>query len=71
MEIAELINRELEDVLVPLWQKDWRVFARQALGVRLDPDQEAILHSVQHSRRTTVRSGLFAGALMITFRAPA
>jgi hypothetical protein len=39
------------------WRADWRLFAREALGVRLDPDQEAILASVQHHPRTVVKSG--------------
>lgn len=43
--------------LMRRWRKDWPAFAREALGVFLDPDQEAILRSVQHNRRTVVRSG--------------
>ena len=39
------------------WKKDWPAFAREALGVCLDPDQEAILRSVQFNSRTVVRSG--------------
>ena len=45
------------EVLMRRWKKDWPAFAREALGVYLDPDQEAILRSVQHNRRTVVRSG--------------
>ena len=57
MDYSEESNKLLERVLVPRWKKDWRLYAKQALGVRLDPDQNAILHAVQHNRRVTVRSG--------------
>lgn len=39
------------------YKRDWPLFAREVLGVYLDPDQEAILRSVQNNRRTVVRSG--------------
>lgn len=57
MDFTEESNKLLERVLVPRWKKDWRQYAKQALGVRLDPDQNAILHAIQHNRRVTVRSG--------------
>ncbi len=43
--------------LLRKWQADWRLFIRQALRLNLDPDQEAIVQSVQHNPRTVVRSG--------------
>lgn len=43
------------------WRKDWCLFAREMLQVRLDPEQEAILKSVQHNKRTTVASGTARG----------
>lgn len=48
------------------YQKDWCAFAREILGVKLDPDQEAILRSVQTNRRTVVRSGHARGKDFIT-----
>ena len=39
------------------WIADWNHFAYEALGVRLDNDQEEIVHSVQHNSRTIVKSG--------------
>jgi hypothetical protein len=39
------------------WRADWTLFAEQALGVRLDDDQRAIVRSVQHEPRTVVKSG--------------
>jgi hypothetical protein len=39
------------------YKRDWPLFAREVLGVYLDPDQEAILRSVQKNRRTVARSG--------------
>jgi hypothetical protein len=35
----------------------WNLFAKEILRVNLDPEQRAILDSVQKNRRTTVRSG--------------
>jgi hypothetical protein len=43
------------------WRQDWRLFAREMLRVNLDPDQEAILHSVQHNKMTSVSSGTARG----------
>lgn len=44
-----------------MWQNNWCLFAREALGVNLDPEQEAILHSVQVNARTSVASGTARG----------
>jgi hypothetical protein len=43
------------------WRQDWCVFAREALGVNLDAEQEAILRSVQVNPRTSVASGTARG----------
>lgn len=43
------------------WRADWRKFAREALGVTLDAEQEAILRSVQFNARTSVASGTARG----------
>lgn len=48
------------------YRRDWPAFAREVLGVYLDPDQEAILRSVQKNRRTAVRSGHARGKDFIT-----
>jgi len=45
------------DRLLERYQNDWNAYAREVLGVALDPRQQEILHSVQVNRRTTVRSG--------------
>jgi len=49
---SELIDRYLED---------WNLFAGEVLGVYLDPEQAAVLSSVQHNKRTSVRSGTSRG----------
>ena len=49
-----------------LWQQDWPLFAREAFGVYLDPEQEEILVSVQHNRRTSVASGTARGKDFVT-----
>nr|DAT92773.1 MAG TPA: large terminase [Caudoviricetes sp.] len=43
------------------WRADWNKFVREALGVNLDPEQQEILSSVQHNRRTSVASGTARG----------
>lgn len=40
---------------------DWNLFAEEILGVYLDPEQAAILTSVQYNKRTSVRSGTSRG----------
>lgn len=47
--------------LVASWRADWCKFAREALGVNLDEEQQAILRSVQHNPRTSVASGTARG----------
>lgn len=43
------------------WRGDWCLFAREALGVTLDAEQQAILRAVQTSRRVSVASGTARG----------
>lgn len=43
------------------WRADWNKFAYDVLKARLDPEQQAILHSVQHNSRTSVCSGTARG----------
>lgn len=43
------------------WKKDWCLFAAEALGVDLDPDQASILKSVQNNQFTSVASGTARG----------
>ncbi len=43
------------------WQADWCRFARDVLGANLDPEQQAILRSVQFNPRTSVASGTARG----------
>lgn len=47
--------------LMKSWRADWNKFVREALGVNLDPEQQEILSSVQHNRRTSVASGTARG----------
>ena len=49
-----------------VWLSDWCKFAREALRVNLDPEQEAILRSVQHNSRTSVASGTARGKDFVT-----
>lgn len=43
------------------YRKDWCLFAREVLGVKLDREQEEILRSVQVNPRTSVVSGTARG----------
>lgn len=56
-EVSAELKQDFIDYVIPRWQADYRIFAREALSVNLDPDQNEILHSAQHNRRTSVRSG--------------
>ncbi len=46
---------------IELYVKDWNLFAQEMLGVYLDPEQAAVLTSVQNNKRTSVRSGTSRG----------
>lgn len=43
------------------WCQDWNKFCRDALKVRLDSEQQAIISSVQHNPMTAVASGTARG----------
>lgn len=43
------------------WRADWNKFIRDALGARLDREQQEIVYSVQHNPRTAVASGTARG----------
>lgn len=43
------------------WREDWCKFAHDVLYARLDKEQQAILHSVQHNPMTAVASGTSRG----------
>lgn len=47
--------------LLNSWRQDWNKFIREALGVRLDKEQQAIVTSVQNNPRTSVASGTARG----------
>lgn len=55
------ISRRRGIRLLDSWRADWCKFAREALGVNLDAEQEAILRSVQFNPRTSVASGTARG----------
>lgn len=46
---------------IKLWRNDWNLFAKEALKVRLDPQQQEILTSIQLNRRVSVCSGTARG----------
>lgn len=60
MDESDQFKQDGEDK-VKAWRDDWCLFAREALKVNLDPEQEAILNSVQHNARTSVASGTARG----------
>lgn len=43
------------------WRNDWNKFIKEALGVTLDPEQQAIVAAVQTNKRVSVRSGTARG----------
>ncbi len=43
------------------WKEDWNLFAKEALGANLDPEQQAIVSSAQYNPRTSVASGTARG----------
>lgn len=46
---------------MPIWRKDWCLFAEMVLHANLDEEQKAVLRSVQFNPRTTVASGTSRG----------
>lgn len=59
--ITESTYEEVAVAKILQWKDDWCLFAEEALGVSLDPDQKAILKSVQHNQFTSVASGTARG----------
>lgn len=61
MSRQDAIIRQRGVALLNSWRADWNKFVREALGVNLDKEQQAILSSVQHNPRTSVSSGTARG----------
>lgn len=53
--------RRNADKLFQSWRSDWNKFVKEALGVTLDPEQQAIVAAVQTNKRVSVRSGTARG----------
>lgn len=53
--------RRNADKLFQSWRNDWNKFIKEALGVTLDPEQQAIVAAVQTNKRVSVRSGTARG----------
>ena len=53
--------RRNADKLFQSWRNDWNKFIEEALGVTLDPEQQAIVAAVQRNKRVSVRSGTARG----------
>lgn len=53
--------RRNADRLFKSWREDWNKFIKEALGVTLDPEQQAIVAAVQANKRVSVRSGTARG----------
>lgn len=67
--MTEELSAQYEDEALrrfAVWRSDWCIFAREALGVNLDAEQEAILRSVQFNPRTSVASGTARGKDFVT-----
>lgn len=47
--------------LMTSWRNDWNKFLREAFGVNLDREQQAIVSAVQHKHRVSVVSGTARG----------
>ena len=56
----DTVRRNAEK-LFKSWREDWNKFIREALGVTLDPEQQAIVAAVQTNKRVSVRSGTARG----------
>lgn len=57
----EYTVRRNADKLFKSWREDWNKFIKDALGVTLDPEQQAIVAAVQANKRVSVRSGTARG----------
>ncbi|MEZ2446113.1 hypothetical protein AB6805_30570 [Chitinophaga sp. RCC_12] len=60
MALSEDLKRQVAEVLRK-GREDWCYFARVIMGVSLDPEQEAVLKSVQFNKMTSVASGTARG----------
>ena len=56
-----MCDPEKEKNYLMSWREDWNRFCRDALKVRLDREQQAIISSVQHNKMTAVASGTARG----------
>lgn len=56
-----MIDRKKGKRKLKKWRADWNLFAKEVLGAKLDKEQQAILSSVQHNKRTAVASGTARG----------
>ena len=61
MKISEEEKQTIINKAVERWSNDWNCFAYEALGARLDKEQQAIVESVQFNPRTAVASGTSRG----------
>lgn len=52
----DLINRAYQK-----WRADWNSFVYDAMGARLDREQQAIIESIQHEKMVSVASGTSRG----------
>jgi hypothetical protein len=53
--------REAATKMFSAWRADWNLFIKQALGVTLDEEQQAIVRAVQTNKLVSVRSGTARG----------
>ncbi len=56
-----MLDRKKAKKQIKRWQNDWNLFAKEALGAKLDREQQEILRSVQHNKMTAVASGTARG----------
>ena len=61
-----MTNNEKAIKYMKEWRADWCKFCRDVFKVRLDREQEEILHSVQVNKMTTVASGTARGKDFVT-----
>jgi len=55
-QIVDVLKKKLTE-----YKKDWNLYAREVLGVRLDSKQQNILSDIQVHNRVSVRSGVAIG----------
>lgn len=54
-------TKQRATTLFASWRTDWNKFIKEALGVNLDEEQQAIVTAVQHNKLVSVRSGTARG----------